>query len=156
MKFLIFMKKPRRCPKAWTCSKPFLFLGRHCPSIFFFKRYNDEYGHVVGDIVLKNIAATLLKSITPSDLAARYGGEEYVVLLPGKTKDRALMIAEDIRWQIERNKLSLRRLETRVTASLGVAAFPEDGRTKEEILWAADKCLYQAKNLGRNRVCGVI
>lgn len=124
--------------------------------IDFFKRYNDEYGHAAGDLVLKTIA-DLLKSLTGlKDLAARYGGEEFAVLLPGKDKKTALREAERIRHEIERKVFVLRRVERRVTASFGVAGYVEDGRTKDEILWACDAYLYQAKKAGRNRVCGGI
>jgi diguanylate cyclase (GGDEF)-like protein len=85
---------------------------------------------------------------------ARYGGEEFVALLPGKTGKQALAVAEKIRKQIEKHKITLRRGETHLTASLGISAFPDKGRTKEELLWAADQCLYKAKNSGRNRVVG--
>lgn len=122
--------------------------------IDFFKKYNDEYGHAAGDLVLKTIA-DLLKKITGSEgLAARYGGEEFAVLLPGKDKRTAFHEAERIRAEIERKVFVLRRVERRVTASFGVAGYAEDGRTRDEILWACDKYLYEAKKTGRNRVCG--
>ncbi len=122
--------------------------------IDFFKKINDEYGHVVGDIVLKNIAAILVREAPVEALTARYGGEEFVLFLPGQSKKEALRIAESIRGEVEKDRLLLRRAEARVTASLGVATFPEQGRTPEEILWKADQCLYAAKQSGRNRVCG--
>lgn len=124
--------------------------------IDFFKRYNDEYGHVVGDIVLKNIASILSETVGNQGVVARYGGEEFGVLLPGKNKKEAIRVAEQIRAGIENAQFSLRRAESRVTASLGVASFPEEGRTREEILWKADQQLYAAKHSGRNRVCGSI
>ena len=120
----------------------------------FFKRTNDEYGHVVGDIVLKNVAAIISESAGSHGLVARYGGEEFAVLLPGRGKKEAMQVAEKMRARIEIAKFSLRRSESRVTASLGVASFPGEGRTREEILWKADQYLYAAKHSGRNRVCG--
>ncbi|MBI4352833.1 MAG: sensor domain-containing diguanylate cyclase [Candidatus Omnitrophica bacterium] len=122
--------------------------------IDFFKRYNDEYGHAAGDLVLKNIAAVLLKCLGPADLAARYGGEEFSILLPNQGKKEALLAAERVRSEIKKNVFTLRRVEARVTASLGAASFPQDGKTKEELLWAADRNLYEAKRLGRDRVAG--
>ncbi len=121
-----------------------------------FKHYNDDYGHAAGDIVLKNIAAIILKCTEPVDLVARYGGEEFAILLPNKGRKEALQLAEKIRTEIERSKFRVRRIEGRVTASLGVAVFPEGGRTREELIWTADRYLYQAKESGRNRVCGNI
>ncbi len=119
-----------------------------------FKRYNDEFGHAAGDLVLKNVAELLLKKLESADLVARYGGEEFVALLPGKGKKEALAAAEKIRSEIEKTKFYVRRVEKRVTASMGLSFFPKTGRTKEELMWAADKNLYEAKNSGRNRVCG--
>lgn len=121
--------------------------------IDFFKRVNDEYGHTAGDLVLKNVATIILGSLEPADLAARYGGEEFVILLPNTGAKAAYERAERIRCHIEKNKFYLRRSENRVTASLGVAGFPADGRTKEDVIRAVDRNLYQAKRAGRNRVC---
>lgn len=124
--------------------------------IDFFKKYNDEHGHAAGDLVLKSIAGILEKNVGPQDTAARYGGEEFVLLLPGQPMNKAFDFAEKIRKQIEKSKLVLRRMEGKVTASMGVASFPEGGRTKEEMIWTADRRLYEAKKTGRNRVCGNI
>jgi diguanylate cyclase (GGDEF)-like protein len=122
--------------------------------IDFFKRINDEFGHTAGDLVLKNVASSILGSLDTADLAARYGGEEFVILLPDTGAKPARERAERIRAHIEKSKFYLRRAENRVTASIGVAVFPADGRTKEEIIRAVDRNLYQAKKTGRNRVCG--
>ncbi len=119
-----------------------------------FKRYNDEYGHSAGDLVLKSIASILKGALEANDAPARYGGEEFAVLLPSLDKKKALKIAEALRSAIEKNVFTLRRMHRRVTASLGVASYPADGRTKDELLWACDTFLYQAKKSGRNCVCG--
>lgn len=143
--------------------------------IDYFKSYNDEYGHSAGDLVLKNIGAILARFAEaggqagaaaaprhstglPHDgiAAARYGGEEFALLLPGKAAPAAMALAEAVRVEIEKTVFVIRRLKRRVTASFGVSTYPADGRTKEAILWAADKRLYEAKNKGRNRVCGGI
>ncbi len=121
-----------------------------------FKRYNDEYGHSAGDLVLRNIGALLQKGVGPAEFAARYGGEEFALLLPGSGRKEAVALAEKLRRQIEHSVIVLRRVERHVTASFGVSVYLDDGRTKEELLWAADKNLYEAKNTGRNRVCGGI
>lgn len=122
--------------------------------IDFFKHYNDEYGHSAGDIVLKNIAATIHGCVSPVDLVARYGGEEFIVLLPNKDQAEAMKSAEKIRAAVEDNRFYLKRIESKVTVSIGVVSYPEAGFTKEEIVRAADSNLYEAKRLGRNRVCG--
>lgn len=137
--------------KAEYLKRPFALIF---VDIDHFKRYNDEYGHSAGDIVLRNIGALLQKGIGPAEFAARYGGEEFALLLPGSSRKEAAVLAEKLRRQIERSVIVLRRVERHVTASFGVSVYPEDGRTKEELLWAADKRLYEAKNAGRNRICG--
>ena len=121
-----------------------------------FKNYNDEFGHSAGDLVLKNIARTLQRLIGPADVAARYGGEEFVLLLPNRDKQAAMKLAESIRIEVGGRKLILRRVEKDVTVSLGVATYPQDGKTPEKILQEADRFLYEAKKEGRNRVCGSI
>ncbi len=119
-----------------------------------FKRYNDEYGHSAGDLVLKNIAGIFLNRLDEADVVARYGGEELIALLPGKSLAQAMGLAENIRSDIEKNKFLLRRVEGHVTSSFGVAAFPQDGHSKEQLVRSVDKYLYEAKKSGRNRVCG--
>lgn len=120
--------------------------------IDYFKRYNDEFGHAAGDLVLKAIASLLAACLRSTDLSARYGGEEFVILLPDTTKAKAAALAEEVRKAIEAHRFVLRRTESRVTASMGVASYPEDGRSKEELIWAVDRALYDAKEKGRNRV----
>ena len=122
--------------------------------IDYFKKYNDEFGHSAGDIVLKNVASILLSNVSQADLVARYGGEEFVLLLPNKGKEEAAKLAERIRSEIEKSKIVLRRIEGSVTASIGVGTSPWAGRTADEIIHTVDKNLYKAKNLGRNRVYG--
>ncbi len=118
-----------------------------------FKGYNDKYGHIAGDIVLKVIGDSLQSSVELGDLAARYGGEEFVLILFGKGKAEAQRFAEVIRKKVEANKFILRQVETHVTASIGCATFPEDTNSGEELIRLADGALYEAKKQGRNRVC---
>jgi len=120
-----------------------------------FKGYNDKYGHIAGDIVLKVIGDSLQSSLELGDLAARYGGEEFVVILFGKGKAEAKTFAEAVRKKIEANKFILRQVETHVTVSIGCAAFPEDTNSGEGLIRLADGALYEAKKQGRNRVCPV-
>lgn len=147
--FLARLSEERR--RADETRKPFALI---IADVDHFKRTNDEYGHSAGDIVLKNIASVITKCIDTSDLAARYGGEEFLILLPNRNKKEAMRVAEKLRAAIETNKFMFRRVEERVTASLGVASYPEDARTDEELIRIADRYLYESKRLGRNRVCG--
>ncbi len=121
-----------------------------------FKQVNDEHGHSAGDLVLKNVAAAIRRCVGPGEIACRYGGEEFVILLPNKGKEAAMRVAEIIRSEVQRSRFVLRRAEGTVTASLGVASYPEDGITHEDLVNMADKNLYSAKKAGRNRICGSI
>jgi diguanylate cyclase (GGDEF)-like protein/putative nucleotidyltransferase with HDIG domain len=119
--------------------------------IDFFKTYNDTYGHLAGDDVLASIARCIQSSIRNIDQAFRYGGEEFAVMLPETSTQGAYVVAERIREKIQERTFKGR---ASVTASLGVASWPTDGMTKEELLASADKALYTAKETGRNRTCG--
>ena len=118
-----------------------------------FKGYNDRYGHIAGDIVLKSIGKILRDSLEPGNLAARYGGEEFTVILSGKTKAQAQEFAELIRKKISGEKFVLRQVETHVTVSIGCATSPEDSVLRDEIIRAADAALYEAKKSGGDKVC---
>lgn len=115
-----------------------------------FKKFNDTYGHQVGDIVLKHVASTLVEQCRNYDLPARYGGEEFVVLLPSTESKDALMVAERIRKSIESMVITHDQLQLKVTASLGVANFPAHAQNKDLLFQLADKALYVAKGSGRN------
>ena len=119
-----------------------------------FKGYNDTFGHSFGDKLLKHIGQILLEMRGPSDLAARFGGEEFVCLFPGAELPAAQDRAERIRARVASAPVELRRTLTQATVSIGVAAQPLDGATPEALMAAADRGLYRAKGLGRNRVCG--
>jgi diguanylate cyclase (GGDEF)-like protein len=118
-----------------------------------FKNFNDAFGHLVGDEMLKNIADIIKKGIRSIDIAARYGGEEFTVILPEINLEGALVVAERIRKRVEAFKMSLDGRSVGVTISIGVATFPEDASTRELLIDRADKALYFAKRTGRNRVC---
>lgn len=111
-----------------------------------FKRHNDKHGHQQGDRTLKLVATSLAEAGRAADLAARYGGEEFVVVLPNTDLAGATAIAERLRVRIAALG------EPRITASLGVAAFPVHGLTAAEVVRAADAALYQSKHAGRDRV----
>ena len=124
--------------------------------IDFFKRYNDNYGHGVGDVCLKKVAASLASSIDrPSDLVARYGGEEFVILLPGTEAAGAHAIAERFRSNVENMHIPHEYSDASkyVTVSIGLACAIPDAEIKPTgLLKLADEMLYQAKETGRNRV----
>jgi len=118
-----------------------------------FKRFNDNFGHEAGDLVLRELAGVLGRYARASDVACRYGGEEFLVLLPECPFDAALRRAAQLREEVA--KLELRyddRPLGPVTVSLGVAAFPDHAKESEELLRCADDALYLAKQTGRNRV----
>jgi len=118
-----------------------------------FKEYNDKYGHIAGDLVLKHIASILSNSLSAGDMAARYGGEEFVLLLLGKNAKDAVKFSEEIRKKIEKTPVILRRKEMYTTVSIGIAACPRDSNLAEDLFGYADKRLYKAKEKGKNQVC---
>lgn len=119
-----------------------------------FKYFNDTYGHMLGDEVLRRLASVLKLNVRQSDVVARYGGEEFIILLPGTNKPGAVASAEKLRAAVEK-ELAIEVGEgykEKVTITAGVASYPEDGKTVEEITAAADRFLYLGKEGGRNRV----
>ena len=117
-----------------------------------FKRINDRWGHPTGDDVLKSFGATLQKSVREIDLAGRWGGEEFALLLPGTDLDGGRELAERVRRKLVRTKVVGPDGErVKVTASFGVAAFPESD-SQDQLVAAADGALYEAKHAGKNRV----
>jgi diguanylate cyclase (GGDEF)-like protein len=122
--------------------------------IDFFKQYNDQFGHTAGDIVLKKVSFLLNNTLSQfRPLLCRFGGEEFLVMLPGLDKQRSLAIAEDLRQRIQSEKILLRRQNTSVTVSIGLACLPLDTKDEDELVQKADKSMYDAKRKGRNRVC---
>ena len=125
--------------------------------IDFFKKVNDTYGHLVGDNVIRMVAATLKNSIKGKDLAARIGGEEFAILLPDTPVDGAMKLANDIRLAFE--GLDLKKKSTgeslgKITLSFGVATYRE-GEAVDDFINRADEALYQSKETGRNKVTGL-
>jgi diguanylate cyclase (GGDEF)-like protein len=117
-----------------------------------FKEYNDTYGHLAGDEVLRRLAAVFKKSIRSCDYAARYGGEEFIVLLPEISAEDGVQAAERIRNQVAEKKFGSNKKPIVVTVSVGVAAYPKNGKDPESVIKKADGALYKAKEHGRNRV----
>jgi diguanylate cyclase (GGDEF)-like protein len=121
--------------------------------IDLFKTINDRFGHDAGDLVLRSFSLSLSQTIRASDVVARWGGEEFVVVLPSTIGRAAKALAEKIRKSIE--ELSFEEQVpglSGITVSIGTAAYPDDGTTEELLLKSADLALYRAKQRGRNRV----
>ncbi len=119
-----------------------------------FKHYNDTYGHLAGDGCLKQVAKVIKHALNgPEDVIARFGGEEFVILLSNSSADQAMVIAEKIRDKIEKLCIKHKDAVTKVTISLGIASsVPDKKQTPERLIKIADQALYQAKSEGRNRV----
>jgi diguanylate cyclase (GGDEF)-like protein/PAS domain S-box-containing protein len=121
--------------------------------IDYFKRVNDTYGHQVGDEVLRMLATTLSADIRAEDVACRYGGEEFLILLPNMPLETAMLRAEGWRAAVERLSITHGGFLLTFTISLGVSAYPDHGKTPDELTRSADQALYKAKRDGRNQVC---
>ncbi len=118
-----------------------------------FKPYNDTYGHSAGDIVLKTVAGLMRQHVPPDGMCARYGGEEFAVLLPKASREEATRMAEQICQAVSQQvKAAGQGAGRPVTASLGVAVFPDDAQSELELVRQADQRLYQAKRAGKNQV----
>jgi len=127
-------------------------MGFMIADIDHFKRLNDTYGHQFGDAVLKRVAQLLKTGVYETDFVGRYGGEEFGIVLPRADAAGLLRKAETIRSRIEAEHFSQGLERVRLTVSIGIAHFPRDGRTPEELIARADAALYAAKEGGRNRV----
>ncbi|MBI2537269.1 MAG: GGDEF domain-containing protein [Gemmatimonadetes bacterium] len=133
--------------RAQRNARPFALL---MIDVDHFKRYNDAFGHLAGDDVLKRVADALQGTVRTADYAARYGGEEFIALLPETPLDSALEVAERIRTRMAEEEFGTNG--SRVTLSIGLGEFPTDGATPEAVIAAADGALYRAKEHGRNCV----
>ncbi|MEU5881329.1 GGDEF domain-containing protein [Spirillospora sp. NPDC047279] len=118
-----------------------------------FKRVNDTHGHLVGDQVLIGVASTLCSQLRDYDVVGRFGGEEFVVLLPGADTVEACRVAERLRGRVRRLAVPAEEGTVAVTISVGVSLFRMHGEDLIELLAAADLALYRAKESGRDRVC---
>lgn len=135
-------------PSAAATALSVLFID-----IDWFKRVNDEHGHACGDHCLRAIAATLRAELRPGDVLGRYGGEEFLVLLPGSDAAASRVVAERLRQAVERAPVEWQGTALQLTISIGMAARRDGDRDASSLLERADKALYAAKREGRNRVC---
>jgi diguanylate cyclase (GGDEF)-like protein len=117
-----------------------------------FKKVNDTYGHPAGDEVLRRVAKVLQEVARKIDITARYGGEEFAVVLDNADVHQARAVAERLRQEIGKLAIETDKGPLRITESIGVAAFPDDGRDRATLIERADTALYHAKHTGRNRV----
>ncbi len=128
-------------------------LGVIMLDIDHFKLFNDTHGHAAGDLLLQQLGDTLKRHIRAGDIACRYGGEEFLLILPEANREVSLHRAEHLREEVKRIRIHHENQDLDgVTMSLGVAGFPQDGKTCERVLKAVDDALYQAKREGRDRV----
>lgn len=116
-----------------------------------FKLFNDMYGHDYGDYVLRTVAQTIRSSVREEDYVVRFGGEEFVVILPHTSRGRGVAIAERIQAKLA--DLSDAGLKRNLTVSIGIASYPEDAEDRMELLRRADMAMYKAKSLGKNQCC---
>jgi two-component system, cell cycle response regulator len=120
--------------------------------IDFFKRINDQYGHLAGDYVLRELARVVQERIRSEEIFARYGGEEFAIILPETPMDGATSLAESLRSRVADHRFAFQGEQIRVTISIGVAKLAENAGATD-LIQAADEKLYEAKRGGRNRVC---
>ncbi|MFQ5770099.1 MAG: diguanylate cyclase [bacterium] len=119
-----------------------------------FKVYNDLNGHIMGDDVLKKVAHTLDNILRKTDFFARFGGEEFIIMLPEISKEQACKVANKLRQKIEKTDFANEEMQPnkQITISLGLAVYPDDSMVPKELIQYADQALYTAKSLGRNCV----
>jgi two-component system cell cycle response regulator len=119
-----------------------------------FKRINDEYGHLMGDYVLREVAKVIKTRVRREEMFARYGGEEFCIVLPEMSLEDAMRFAETVREMVEVHPFKFENNNVHVTVSIGVATVTEEMARPEALILAADQNLYRAKRSGRNRVLG--
>jgi diguanylate cyclase (GGDEF)-like protein len=118
-----------------------------------FKGFNDRYGHKGGDLALQEVARRIAGAVRETDTVGRFGGEEFLLILPDTDKEGAIAVAEKVRGDISSKPLMLEGENAAgMTVSLGVATLPDDAETVDLLLDGADRFLYRAKELGRNRI----
>ncbi len=117
-----------------------------------FKLINDSYGHAIGDQVLRNLGRVFRANVRRHDLACRIGGEEFAVIVPNATKEKAMLLAQRLLESVRKADLFDSKIQREVTISIGLASYPEDAKTMDELMKSADDVLYDAKRSGRNTI----
>ena len=141
----------RELPRAERYQRPLSLL---MTDVDHFKHYNDASGHPAGDRLLRLVGRIVAGQVRQVDFGARYGGDEFAIILPETSKAAARVVAERLRLAVEAHPFPQGQSQPlgKVTVSVGVATFPDDATTHEKLLEAADRALYQAKAAGRNLV----
>ncbi|OGW76150.1 MAG: hypothetical protein A2Z72_06440 [Omnitrophica bacterium RBG_13_46_9] len=137
-------------PRAKQCG---LCLSIIMVDLDYFKNCNDSFGHLAGDVVLKEVADILKKNVREIDLVGRFGGEEFCILLPEANKAGAYIVGERIRKAVQEHLIRAYDESIKITISMGISSFPEDSGEAEKLIEHADTALYEAKRKGRNTVC---
>ncbi len=117
-----------------------------------FKSYNDNFGHLVGDVILREVAKVLKENIREIDFIGRFGGEEFSIFLPQTSKEQALWVSERLREKVATSEIQAYDEKVKLTVSIGVATFPQNSKDKDLLIEIADRALYKAKQKGRNCV----
>jgi diguanylate cyclase (GGDEF)-like protein len=118
-----------------------------------FKQFNDHYGHLVGDAILRQVSKTIRDAVRQIDFIGRYGGEEICIVLAETNKEQSNFAAERIRQSIAAQEIKVYDEALRVTVSIGVSTFPDNALTMQNLIETADQALYLAKETGKNKVC---
>ena len=119
----------------------------------YFKKYNDTFGHITGDMLLKEVASIFKASLRQIDMCARIGGEEFCIMLPETNKDGAFLVAERLRVNVEQAQIRAFNEKLKATISLGISCYPQDAQKPDTLIDVADNALYRAKKAGRNQTC---
>lgn len=137
--------------RAIKSNEPLTFLMLDTDS---FKKYNDKYGHLVGDIILKNIANIIKNNAREFDIVGRYGGDEFIIVLSSADKKQAFYIAQRIKNEVEEYRLNIENIheKIKVSVSIGISSYPEDGNDAKMLIDKADFALYRSKKIGKNVV----
>lgn len=141
-----------------TCIQNYQDFKQHFCVLFVdidhFKSVNDGHGHIVGTQLLKDVGEVIHETVRTSDYLYRYGGDEFVIILPDEGVETGKIVGERILNNVKDNKFTVQKTgeEKKISVSIGVATFPEHASTRQDILEIADKMMYEAKNTGRGRV----